>query len=193
MAPRGRLHLALAWQAGGFLVALTLVCTGLVPHADPILAPGLGILAGVGMGVALFAGLTGEVVRPWPATTSSLGSFAVRAGYLGGVAASEEVIWRGLVLALLANPLGWLAALACSSVGFLLVHGPRNRGEASIWGLIGIVFGAAFLLGGLPCAIVAHSAYNLSILAANESERAQESSGLELARGIRGAEVGTIE
>ncbi len=85
-------------------------------------------------------------------------------------AASEEVVWRRVVLGELLRA-GPLAALAGSTLGFALVHRTRQGLHLGT----GAAFGGLYLAtGALAAAIAAHSSYNvlLLMLAEHRSRRA---------------------
>jgi membrane protease YdiL (CAAX protease family) len=83
------------------------------------------------------------------------------------------VVWRGIVLGLLAVAVGPLTALAVSTAGFAAWHWRVQGRGCSVHLLTGAVFGAACLLGGLAAAILAHGVYNVLVDWAVLSERAR--------------------
>jgi membrane protease YdiL (CAAX protease family) len=85
----------------------------------------------------------------------------------------EEIVWRGICLGGLALVVGPLPALAVSSAAFAVWHWPSLRGRCAVHLVTGAAFGAAFLLGGLAAAIVAHVLYNLLVDWAVHAERAR--------------------
>jgi len=132
---------------------------------------GPGLLAGPAIGIVLFFVLAGG-----PPRIPQRGAPAVclRSAYLIAAAGFEELIWRGVVLALLASYTGTLSALVLTSVGFALWHVRSLGGRCVVHGLTGLAFGGAYLCGGITAAVVAHGLYNvlvdLSVQAAEASE-----------------------
>jgi membrane protease YdiL (CAAX protease family) len=100
-------------------------------------------------------------------------AMAVRWLTLGTIAALEEVFWRGAVLGGLRLLVGPLPALAVSSAGFAIWHWPSLRWRCVVHLLTGAAFGAAFLVGGLLPAVIAHAFYNLLVDWAVQAERAR--------------------
>lgn len=82
---------------------------------------------------------------------------------LVGVAAFEEIAWRGGVLGGLGHLVGWPAAWVLSTAGFALRHLRGRAARAALpYLLLGGCFGGVFLATGrLLGAIVAHAAYNV--------------------------------
>lgn len=86
--------------------------------------------------------------------------------------ASEEVIWRLLVLGALEQAAGWPAALWVSTVGFAISHLPRGREAVAVHGVTGACFGVLYLATGrIAAPIAAHCLYNVLLLARSEGER----------------------
>jgi membrane protease YdiL (CAAX protease family) len=115
-----------------------------------VLSAGLGIVGGV----VLFRASAGRGARtrPRPAV----------AAVVVLCAGAEEIVWRGLVLGVLAARAGPLAGLAASAFLFAVAH--RRRLVA--YGAIGIALGGLCLLsGGLVAPWCAHATYNLAIAA----------------------------
>ena len=100
-------------------------------------------------------------------------AMAVRWLTLGTTAALEEVFWRGVVLGGLRLLVGPLPALAASSAGFAIWHWSSLRWRCAVHFLTGTAFGAAFLVGGLLPAVIAHAFYNLLVDWAVQAERAR--------------------
>lgn len=126
-------------------VLLLLVVAPPLPH--PHLSPPAALAVGAAAGAALFGGAARRLPR-----------LALRPVVLvlGVAAASEEVVWRRVVLGELL-PAGAFVALAVSSAGFAVVH-PRAR-------LLHLVTGASFggvylATGSLAASIGAHWTYN---------------------------------
>jgi membrane protease YdiL (CAAX protease family) len=75
-------------------------------------------------------------------------------------AASEEIVWRRVVLGELLR-VGPLAAVAGSTLGFALVHRTRQTLHLGT----GAAFGSLYLAtGALAASIAAHWAYNVLLL-----------------------------
>jgi membrane protease YdiL (CAAX protease family) len=92
---------------------------------------------------------------------------------LGAIAAFEEIVWRGVVLAGLSLVVGPWAALAVSSAAFAVWHWPSFRVRCAVHAVTGAAFGAAFLVAGLLAAILGHALYNLLVDWAVAAERAR--------------------
>ncbi len=135
------------------------------------ISPGVSrpaLAAGPAIGVALFVLLARERPRLPP---PPLAVVAARATYLVGAAAYEELLWRGLALALTALWIGPVAALVATSVGFGIRHRRPDERGGLLHTATGLGFGTAFLLGGIAAAILAHVSYNLLVDAAVRAER----------------------
>jgi ABC-2 type transport system ATP-binding protein len=145
--------------------AFALVGAALAPPIDPWLhGPPLGILAGVVSGVTLFALLARKGICPAAVLSLAPAALAARSIVLTVRAAQEEVIWRGLVLGLLAGPIGRLGALAASTLLFAASHIRRQGHGATLHLATGGSFGLAYVLTGrLTVAIGSHAAYNVLI------------------------------
>jgi membrane protease YdiL (CAAX protease family) len=156
---RGRLLLWTAAFAGA-------AATGLVP--PPKAGPGL--LGGLVIGAGLFVLLAGARPRApdRPATV-----LVTRAAYLSAAAAFEELLWRGLALALISARAGSLAALVLTSLAFALWHRRSLGWRRAVHAATGLGFGAAFLWGGLAASILAHALYNVLVDLSVQAERAQ--------------------
>jgi len=77
--------------------------------------------------------------------------------------ASEEAVWRWGLLAGTAPYLGWVGALALSTVGFAFRHTRRDGLPAYL--LLGAAFGGVFVATGqLAAAVTAHAGYNALVL-----------------------------
>jgi membrane protease YdiL (CAAX protease family) len=107
------------------------------------------LLAGGRLPAALPPGKPAAIVRRWAS--------------LGLAAGLEEAVWRGLVLAGLSIVAGALGALAASAAGFAAWHRRALGRRCAVHVLTGAAFGAAFLLGGLVAAVVAHGVYNVLV------------------------------
>lgn len=137
---------------------------------------GVSALVGVAIGAALFVLLTGgrlRVLRRHP-PARTVGRRWVS---LVGAAGVEEAVWRGLVLGVLVVPAGPPAALAVSSAGFAAWHWRPLGRRCWLHVLTGAGFGAAFLVGGLLAAILAHGLYNVLVDWAVHAERARRLHG----------------
>lgn len=156
---RGRL---LLWMTAFVAVA----AVGLPPWR-PFGPPGVAIVVGTCVGLALFIALAGTPRLH----RSQLHVALVRSVYLAVAAAFEEVLWRGLALGALLPRIGPAAALATTGAGFALWH-VRSLGRRSALHVVtGCSFGAAFLYGGLAAAIPAHAVYNVFVDLAVQAER----------------------
>ncbi len=142
------------------LVAAGLLVLSPTPPPRPPLPPPASLLLGAAAGTVLFSALARRR-PPLPRAAPAIASLAVAA-----LAASEEAIWRGFVLARLAPHLGLAAAVVVSAAAFAVTHFPgmRRRGVAVHLGT-GAVFGTVFATSGsLAACTGAHVAYNLLVL-----------------------------
>lgn len=130
----------------------------------------VALASGPVCGAALFVALTGG---RWPrrGIAARPGAIALRWLGLGLMAALEELVWRGLVLAGLALAVGPVTALLLSAGGFAVWHAPALGGRCAVHVVTGVGFGIAFLLGGLPAAVLAHGTYNVLVDWAVHAER----------------------
>lgn len=79
------------------------------------------------------------------------------------LSAVEEVVFRGGVLGWGRQVVGTPAALAVSSIGFAASHAFPTRLSPTTWvnlTLYGVLFGLAYLVGGLPASIALHGSWN---------------------------------
>ena len=138
--------------------------------AGLVQAPSAGpsLLGGPAIGAALFVLLAADRPRApgRPATV-----LAARAAYLVAAAAFEELLWRGLALALISSRVGPLAALGLTSVTFALWHRRSLGRRRAVHAATGLGFGAAFLWGGLVASILAHAVYNVLVDLSVQAER----------------------
>lgn len=134
----------------------------------PLPSAGPGLLGGLAIGAALFVLLAGD--RPRLPRRPVVVVFA-RAVYLFTAAAFEELLWRGLALAVIASRVGPLAALALTSLAFALWHRRSLGRRRAVHVATGLGFGTAFLWGGLAAAILAHAAYNVLVDLSVQAER----------------------
>src|SRR5262245_48004506 len=113
----------------------------------------LGVASGPLCGAALFVALAGgRVPRARPFARPCV--LALRWLWIGLLAALEELVWRGLVLAGLALALGSGAALVVSSVGFAAWHAPTLGRRCAVHVITGLGFGTTFIVGGLVAALL---------------------------------------
>jgi membrane protease YdiL (CAAX protease family) len=124
--------------------------------------PELAVASGPLCGTALFVALAGGRLPRFGIEARSR-ALALRWLCVGLLAAFEEVLWRGLILAGMAAALGMLAALAASSAGFAVWHVSVLGRRCSVHLLTGLGFGGVFLLGGLVAAMLAHATYNVLV------------------------------
>jgi membrane protease YdiL (CAAX protease family) len=129
---------------------------------------GPGLLGGLAIGAGLFVLLAGDRPRAPERPPAVL---VARATYVVAGAAFEELLWRGLGLALLSPWVGSLAALVLTSVAFALWHRRSLGRRRVIHAVTGLAFGGAFLLGGLAAAILAHAVYNVLVDLRVQAER----------------------
>ncbi len=132
--------------------------------------PELGLASGPVCGAAVFVALTGGRL-PLAGPGAWTRALAVRWLSLTVAAGVEEIVWRGLALARLATALGPALALAATSVGFALWHRHGLGRRCAVHLITGLAFGAAFLIGGLAAAVIAHAIYNVLVDWAVQAER----------------------
>jgi membrane protease YdiL (CAAX protease family) len=128
-----------------------------LPPWDPPLGGAAAVAAGALAGAVLFVALAGRPRRP----RNRPGVALARAAWLSAGAAFEELLWRGLALALLLPRLGLAGALGATSAGFAFAH--RHQGRDAVHLVTGGVFGTAFVCAGLAAAIAAHASYNVLV------------------------------
>lgn len=163
------------WVVG--VRATRLTATDLRWKADfpPLASFGLGLLLGIlpaalALGLAVMAG--GARIVPDSGTIIDyLRQVALTSLVLAPAALSEEVMFRGVPLVLLARPLGRPWALLVTSVLFALAHLLNPHVEplaiANI-ALAGLFLGAAFYLpGGIWTAFGVHLGWNATLAAAD--------------------------
>jgi membrane protease YdiL (CAAX protease family) len=137
---------------------------------------GAGMGLGLGAGAALLAIATAVLVgaASWSRDAGGMGDYVVQVAkttaVLAPAALSEEVMFRGVPLVLLAAVLGrWRALLLVSGVAFSVVHGLNpgitplaflNIALAGLW--LGVVFYAP---GGIWTAFGAHLGWNATLAA----------------------------
>lgn len=150
-------------------IALAVLAAGLTSSPRAPSGVVVAALAGAAAGGALFALLGGRPrhLRP-PAPDRRLPAAALGC-LLAASAASEEVVWRGLLLGRFVPEIGVAAAFAVTTLGFAAAHGPRRF---PVQLATGAAFGGVFLAtGSLVAAVVSHVAYNLLVLLGRESDR----------------------
>jgi len=138
-------------------------------------AMGVGLLLGaVAAGLALLLALGAGGARFTPDSGSLVDYFrqiGLTVLVLAPAALSEEVMFRGVPLILLARPLGRPTALLLTSILFALAHllNPHVEPLALVnIALAGLFLGAAFYLpGGIWTAFGAHLAWNATLAAAD--------------------------
>ena len=114
------------------------------------------LLLGVPVGVLVFLALA----RVPPRLPRREQLTRAQLAFLLGWAWVEEVIWRGLLLAVVAVVAGVAAALVATTALFALAH---TQGRASHL-LTGTAFGGAFVATGrLGAAVASHAVYNLLV------------------------------
>ena len=161
-----RLGVWIAVAIGGALVAPN------VRPLDPTVRPvseaiALGCLAG---------GCVFLLLAQRPIAASALSALPrkrllARSAILTAKSAEEEAIWRGVVLGLLAPPLGPFGALASSSALFAGAHVWRLGRRAWAHLATGSAFGLVYLATGrIIAAMAAHSTYNVLVGVATASE-----------------------
>lgn len=108
--------------------------------------------AGVVLGALLFAVVMAVLVVGGEARVTGGGSAGAAAGWLGAAVAAavlEEVLFRGMLLRLLARSVGTPAALVVCAVLFALAHGGNPGADAAaVAGIVasGLLLGAAYVL-----------------------------------------------
>ena len=122
----------------------------------------LGVASGPVCGAMLFVALAGGRV-PGVRLRARSRALALRWLCLGSLAAFEELLWRGFILAGLALVLGSFAALVASSAGFAAWHAATLGRRCVVHLFTGFGFGGVFLFGGLLAAILAHATYNVLV------------------------------
>ena len=132
----------------------------------------LAIASGPVCGAVLFVTLAGGRV-PRVRRRARSRALALRWLCLGSLAAFEELLWRGLILAGLAATLGSFAALVASSAGFAVWHASTLGRRSVVHLFTGFGFGGVFLFGSLLAAMLAHATYNVLVDWGVQNERAR--------------------
>jgi membrane protease YdiL (CAAX protease family) len=145
-------------------VAVTTMLAGAlllaVSPARPVsrLPQAVALAAGAIAGALLFLGAARRGPR-LPSARAGLPVLVAKQGVLGLWAANEEIVWRRVVLGELL-PVGALAAVAVSSLGFALAHRRRRLLHLST----GACFGGVYLAtGSLGASVAAHWLYNVLV------------------------------
>ena len=122
------------------------------------------LTAGLLTGLALFLLLSRHPVSSTRPAEVPRRRLAARSIVLTAKSAQEEALWRGLLLALLVDPLGRAGAIAASTVLFAFAHVGGQGRVAATHLLTGAAFGAVFVATGrLLAAIAAHGTYNVLV------------------------------
>jgi hypothetical protein len=130
----------------------------------------LAVASGPVCGAVLFVALAGGRL-PRAGIRRRRRAVVIRWLGLGAKSTLEEFVWRGLVLAGLAVAIGPIGALLLSAGGFAVWHSPGLGWRCVAHAVTGGGFGIAFLLGGLPAAVLAHGTYNVLVDWAVHAER----------------------
>jgi len=106
--------------------------------------------------------------REHPVTITAATSIPLAFFLMGTLPIFEEWIWRGILLERLRRRRPIIIAILLSTLGFGFCH-LLNSGTY-FWAFVppvvaGFIFSMAYLKGGLKCAIISHSGYNLIALA----------------------------
>lgn len=147
-----------AWArlAFAFAAALVLVLVLSPPRPELRIAPEAAVAAGLvaGAGLAAAVGRGSASLAAGPRST-----WLARLGVLALAAASEELLWRRLLLGELLR-WGAPAALAGSTLAFALAH--RRRPGLHV--ATGAAFGSLYLAtGALVASVAGHWAYNAGL------------------------------
>lgn len=128
------------------------------------------MLASAGVACLLFTALAGRVRWPVRRLLRRVRRIAVRGAYLTLTSATEEVLWRLLVLGGLTPVIGLAPAFLAGTIGFALAHGVRRRDVVGVHLFTGVVFGAVYVgTGRIEASILAHALYNWLVVLALES------------------------
>jgi membrane protease YdiL (CAAX protease family) len=151
--------------------AAVILVAGILPQNVSLDFDPQALAIGACCGFALFVALAGRQAR--------LLIHRQRPGFVGvglilttAAAAKEEVLFRGILMAVFAQVYTALPALVLSAGIFAGAHDHQGATAVHIHFLTGAVFGAVLALTwNLPAAIAAHAVYNGCILLASEAER----------------------
>lgn len=139
-------------------VAVVLLLAVSPARPAPRLPQTVALSAGVAAGVLLFVGAARTTPR-LPSVRGGIRVLVAKHGVLGLWAANEEIVWRRVVLGELL-PVGVLAAVAVSSLGFSLAHRRRQLLHLGT----GSCFGAVYLgTGSLGATVTSHWLYNVLV------------------------------
>jgi ABC-2 type transport system ATP-binding protein len=133
-------------------------------------APLPSLLAAAAIALLLFTVLAGRV--PWEARSllRRAPALAVRGAYVTVTSATEEVLWRLLVVGGLTPVIGLGPAFIAGTVGFAVAHGVSRREVLAVQLLTGAAFGAVYVgTGRIEAAVLAHAAYNWLVVLALET------------------------
>jgi membrane protease YdiL (CAAX protease family) len=162
------------WFVGVHLLRFSRYQLRLAPLNRGVRGFGLGLLLGGGTAAAALVGAVVFADSHWTRDAGSLGDYLLQVSktvlVLAPAALSEEVIFRGLPLVLIASALGRGSALVLvAGVVFALFHSlnpgitPLGMGNIA---LAGIFLGVAFYApGGLWTAFGAHLGWNATLAA----------------------------
>ena len=151
----------------GAAIAVSLLAA-FAPEAPPAR---LGCFAAIASGAVAGLVLYVAVSRRRPFIPPLLPSALAACAVLVVAAASEEIVWRRVVLGELLRA-GPVAAVAGSTVGFALVHRARQGLHLGT----GAAFAGLYLATGvLAASIAAHWAYNVLLLTLAERRSREES------------------
>ena len=144
--------------AGATVLALGLLLAVSPARPESRLPQAVALAAGAAAGLLLFVGAARRAPR-LPSARGALPVLVAKQGVLGLWAANEEIVWRRVVLGELL-PVGALAAVAVSSLGFALAHRRRQVLHLST----GACFGGIYLAtGSLGASVAAHWLYNVLV------------------------------
>jgi ABC-2 type transport system ATP-binding protein len=152
--------------------AALLAVVPIAPPRDPV-AWQLGIPAGVAAGMCVFAVLAWSWLPVRVPERSRAALVTAKGVYVSVTSATEEVVWRWLLLGGLADMLGLGAAAVVSTLSFAFAHGAKVRSSGfAIHLATGATFGGVYVAtGSLAAAVAAHATYNVLVLVGLESQR----------------------
>jgi ABC-2 type transport system ATP-binding protein len=128
------------------------------------------LILSAGVAALLFTVLAGQVQWPARRLLRRARRVVVRGVYLTLTSATEEVLWRLLVLGGLTPAIGLGPAFLAATIGFALAHGVRRRDVVAVHLFTGAVFGAVYIgTGRVEASILAHAFYNWLVVIAIES------------------------
>jgi membrane protease YdiL (CAAX protease family) len=151
------------------LAAAAAILAVLPRTVEPSASTSAAVLAGAATAGTLYCSLA---LAPRLRSLGRARLAVAKAGIVCLRSASEEVIWRLLVLGVLERAAGWPTALWVSTAGFAISHLPRGPKAVAVHGVTGTCFGVLYLATGrLAAPIAAHCLYNLLLLARSEHAR----------------------